>query len=439
MKLLKEFVTLSFTIFCLSFHYALSESPENKKNVKSDTLVITIEEIDTLHTWASPLWGHHLPKLGITKNGTQYIAKYSGSYPNSDVDIMERSNKGFWKTKLHFIGAYQPSILLMDSEERLNIFQNSQSAPMIHFRTDSKKETNDIDTVAIGNGLPDGRGWYVGAGITRKKIFLSYVTSSYDLFLTWKNIDDSVWNTPVEIHRGSIDSVIGNHSWTRPKFDFYGDYGYFVVNETSDGSVKNTYNAVVLVTFLLSDPSQFKSEYIDKVPQGYTAFSTDFSISSNGMQVCIYNKGGQIYYTDKNDNSSEPGTYVAIKKHSKKKWSIYRVLEDPQEGCVLYGKNNSICVFQIHGKRESLSIDYSGSLVNAYWSAVVTYDNGSHWEDVVVKASGLEYTNPSHLQLSKMNTFSLNRSFGLFEDLLSTNEKNKMRFYRLFTFCAELQ
>jgi len=439
MKSTIKYVILCSLICCVSFEYALGALPEKKSKYNSDTLLVSIEEIDTLHTWASPLWGHHLPKLGITKSGTQYVAKYSGSYPNSNIDIVQRSSEGTLKTKLHFNNAYQPSILLMDSEDRMNVIQNSQTAPMMHFRTDSKIESIDVDTVAIGNGLPDGRGWYVGAGISGNKIFLSYVTLSYDLFLTWKNIGDSIWSTPVVIHPGSIDPVIGNHSWTRPKFDFYGEHGYFVVNEVSDGSVKNTYNAVVLVTFLLSDPSQFKTEYIDKVPQGYTAFTTDFSISPDGMLVCTYNKGGQIYNTGKNEKPPEPGTYVAIRKHSKKKWDLHRVLDSPTEGCVLYGKNNSICVFQIHPKRESTSKNIPVDLVNAYWSAAITYDNGIHWENVVVKGSGLEYIAPSHLQLSKQNAFSLNRTFGLFQDLLSTNEERKMRFYRLYWFRAELQ
>ena len=439
MKSAFNFEILCLLVCCLSYEYALGALPEKKSKNNSDTLEFTIEEIDTIHTWASPLWGHHLPKLGITKNGIQYVAKYSGSYPNSDIDIMERNSENIWKTKRHFINAYQPSILLVDSEDRMNVIQNSQTAPMMHFRTHSTIGLFEVDTIAKGNGLPDGRGWYVGAGISKNRIFMSYVTLSYDLFLTWKNIGDSTWNTPIVIHRGSIDPVIGNHSWTRPTFDFYGDHGYFVVNETSDGSVKNTYNAVVLVTFLLSDPSQFKTEYIDKVHQGYTAFNTDFSISPGGMLVCTYNKGGQIYNAGKNNKPSEPGTYVAIRKHSQKKWDIQRVLDSPNEGCVLYGNNNSICVFQIHAKRDSISNNLPDNLVNVYWSAAITYDNGNHWEDVVVKGSGLEYTNPSHLQLSKANTFSLNRTFGLFEDLLSTNEESKMRFYRLYTFCAKLQ
>lgn len=423
-----------FFIFWQVFFVSNSAQNFAKNGELSDTLYLNIEEIDTLHTWASPLWGHHLPKLGIMKNnGTQYVAKYSGSYPNSEIEIMEKRKHSSWKSILSLSNTYQPGILLIDENEMIHIIHNSQTEPIVQLKVDVLHTPIHVDTVSVGNGQQDGRGWYLGAGLIGKKIFMAYITLSYDLFLTWKNINDKHWKTPVLIHKGKVDAQLGNHTWTRPKFDFWKNNGYFVVNETSDGSVKNTYNAIVMVTFPITNPSQFVTEYVDAVPLGYTAFSTDFSISPAGMLVCTYNKGKQIYDTGKNITPSVPGTYTAIKNSNEKNWKINRVFDSPTEGCVLYGRDNTICVFQIHEK-----INNSKTHSSSRWSALLTNDNGKHWDEVFVKTNDSEYILPSHLQILSENIKTLNHGYGLFEDHISTEKNNNMRFYRLYAFNAEL-
>jgi hypothetical protein len=439
MKLSIKYVVLFLIANCLLYEFAFSVSPEKKSKDKNDSLIITIEEIDTLRSWTSPLFGHHAPKMGIMKNGAQVVAKFSGSYPSAEVDVMGRESNGLWNTKTKFTGVYAPSLLLVDEDNHINILQNSQTEPILHLRSTEKGQLSIFDTIAKGNGLSDGRGWYLGAGISGKKIYMSYVTLSYDLFLTWKNIGDSNWNTPIVIHRGSIDPIIGNHSWTRPKFDFYGDYGYFVVNETSDGSVRNTYNAVVFVKFLLSNPSQFKIEYINKVSLGYTAFSTDFSISPNGQIACVYQIGKKVYDSGKNEKQPEEGLYIGLRNTDESKWKSIRLFEDSREGAIIFGQKNSLCVLQMYSRGYDEKIDSHQVGAISIWKAKISHDGGNVWSNVAIREGNIKLVNPTHLELTKSKQNRFGQAIGLFDDLINSDKVNNLRFFRLYSLQAELK
>ena len=174
--------------------------------------------------------------------------------------------------------------------------------------------------VARGNGQEDGRGWYIGAGIARDTLYMGYITLSYDLFLTWKHVADSVWHRPLLVHRGIVDAKNGNHSWTRPRFQFTDREGFFVVNETNDGSVKNTYNKIWLVRFPLGSPSRFRTTCLDSVPRGFGAFSTDFTLDSRGEPVCAYRWGTKVY----DAGTAAPARASAAVSVSKRCWKIRR-------------------------------------------------------------------------------------------------------------------
>jgi hypothetical protein len=406
---------------------------------RHDSLVISITHIDSVQSWASPLWGHHLPKIGVSSTGRRYVAKYSGTYPNSDIDVLARYEDNEWELQQHFSNAYQPSLLLVDEEDRINIIQNSQTDPMMHLRSIDSAHPMSFDTVALGNGQPDGRGWYVGAGIVRDKIFMGYVTLSYDLFLTWKNINDRKWNEPILIHRGIVDTVVGNHSWTRPKFAFFGEDGYFIVNETSDGSLRNTYNAVVLVQFSQKNPAHFTTEYIDKVPKGYTAFSTDFSISPNGMLVCAYSIGPKRYDAGNNDNPPKQGLYMALKNNADTAWNRKRVITQPGEGSIIFAPQQSVIVVQVHSKKKTATSNNDFDTVRMCWEAHRTDDTGMLWKEIVVAGATNEFMNPSHLQFAPPDSRTPGFAVGLFQDYFPPVLDNNMRLYRLYEVQAELK
>jgi len=425
----------------------MSAQAQQHEAVTADTLKISIEEIDTLHTWCSPLWGHHAPKIAVDAAGNDYVLKFSGSYPSAQVCLMERGIDGIWKTRKQFGGAYQPSLILIDDEGSINVIENSQSEPILHLRSSGSGQPSSFEVVSKGNGLGDGRGWYVGAGINRGTIYMSYITLSYDLHLTWKALPDTGWHKPVLVHSGSVDLKKGNHSWTRPKFGFYGDYGYFVVNETSDGSVKNSYNAVYCVRFLLNDPSKFETECIDSVPLGYGAFSSDFAISPIGGIVCVYGKGDSLYYSGEKERVPDKGSYVAIRRSSDSSWKKVRVFDKSGEACIFFGQNGELCNFRLEAETppragekkipENPSRLQSGSM-NAKWKARVSHDGGTSWNDAVVLAPDTRFVKPSHMQLAEAYNKKDGRVAGVFEDCIENGGQGKLLLYRLYAFTAEL-
>jgi hypothetical protein len=396
--------TALFLAVVLSTPRAVAASEETEP---AGAPAIEVELIDSVSSWCSPLWGHNAPKVVAGIHREVYVALYSGEYPEASVQILKRSADGNWERGTTLQGAYQPSLLFVDSGGRLNIIQNSQSGPMLHLRSADSTNLRAFDLVARGNGQPDGKGWYVGAGIQNDTVYLSYVTLAYDLFLTWKPVKSQAWAPPVLLHAGLVDAINGNHAWTRPRFQFHGGRGYLVVNETSDGSVKNTYNAVHLVTFDLSDPRRFSSECIDRVAQGFGSYSSDFLCTADGWFHCLVGRAGRLYDTP-STGDTDAGVYVASRHTTGISWGFTKVFEGRSDGSLVVEKTGLVTAL-----RFSPAPDRAG----AAWEACRSDDHGKSWLRVELARNPARFLKPSHGQvLTGASGGAVEAPAGVFED-----------------------
>jgi hypothetical protein len=407
---------------------------------KSGTgLRVDVELLDSVQCWCSPLWGHNAPKVVEGKGGEVFVGLFSGEYPEANVRIMKRTASGQWQRGRTFTGAYQPSLLFIDGKGRLNIVQNSQTKPLLHFRSTDDANLDNFEKVAEGNGQADGRGWYVGAGVHNDTIYMAYILLSYDLFLTWKHVSDTSWNPAVLIHKGSVDTVRGNHSWTRPRFQFAGRKGFFVVNETSDGSVKNTYNAVQMVTFDQANPRQFTTECIDRVPQGFGAYSSDFAVAEDGWLYCVVERNGRIYGSVQSD-TGDTGVFVFSREISGGQWESHRVFETLSDAALLVRKNGAVSTLRITRPGMKMHVDRIGQKDrandNAVWEAVSSEDHASQWMESRLNDQATKFQSPSHIQLiTGANSWSgWQRKGGVFEDMRGKVQGTKASRYGVYYF-----
>jgi hypothetical protein len=271
-----------------------------------------VETFDNVKAWASPYWGYNAPKIVRNAQGELWTVSFMGKYGEEKARIMKRDVTGKWHKGKLFDHLYQPSMLFLDYEGRLNYIQNSQYDSISHYRSVDNENLNNFQLVARGNGVEDGRGWYVGTGINDSTMYLSYVTLQYDLYLTWKKITDTEWHKAVLIESGKVDTVSGNHSWLYPRFNFHNNKGFITVSSTVDGSKYNTYDKVRLVTFSLSNPSEFTKEIVFDGTVGYYSYSYDAIITSNEKIVCGFS--ASIYkYGEKKKDIIPEGLYVSVK------------------------------------------------------------------------------------------------------------------------------
>jgi hypothetical protein len=415
------------------------------KETPGKGISVRLEALDSLRCWCSPLWGHNAPKIARNKHGETWVAEFSGEYPEATVQILKRGTSGSWQRGAAFKGAYQPSLLFLDAGGRLNVIQNSQTKPILHFRSKDSQNLDNFEQVAEGNGQEDGRGWYVGVGIHADTLYMAYITLSYDLFLTWKRLTDPVWNPPVTVHRGKVDTVKGNHSWTRPRFQFSGRHGLFVVNETSDGSVKNTYNKVQLVSFDLSDPRRFTTECVDSVPMGFGAYSCEFAVSPDGYLHCVFERNPRIYESGV-AYTSEPGIYVASRPVSGGSWIKRRVFDVLTDGTLLSGADGSIVLLRLQRSGLSVNVDrldsstdQSAGSAAPVWVARRSADHGATWSDVAVRSAPATLTTPSHIQAvtPSNGSFTGTHAEGLFEDSRGPLPGTKLGRYTLYYFIVD--
>jgi len=294
--------------------------------VSGDSSAITtqIELVDTVQTWSSPCWGYNAPKIVRNTKGELWAVTFRGKYGEEQAQIMKREVSGTWKKGKKFDHLYQPSMIFLDAEGRLNYIQNSQKEMIKHYRSTDNENLNNFQLVANGNGVEDGRGWYVGVGIYGSTMYLAYVTLQYDLFLTWKQVTDTSWHKAVLLEPGEVDTARGNHSWLYPRFTFHRGKGYITVSSTEDGSKYNTYDKVCLVTFSLDNPSDFTKETIFDGTVGYYSYSYDAIITTTDKIVCGFNAGKYKYGKKKKDVMPE-GIYVSVKDINNSKWDIYQI------------------------------------------------------------------------------------------------------------------
>ncbi len=359
-------------------------------------LVVKADKIIALNTWTYPLWGYNAPKIVEGAGNQFWTVTYSGKYPACTVRLARRDLEGKWEIGDFTAQTYQPAMIFLDHDGRLNLICNSQTSPISQYRSDDAGNLDHFKLVATGNGGDDGRGWYIGVGIRDSIIYMAYITLSYDLYLTWKNVCDSSWHARVLLHKGLITSE-GNHSWTRPGFQFYGNHGYILVNETSDGSVKNTYNKVQLIRFRLTDPTRFSTQLVYSVPLGYFAFGYSLRLGPKGQIAVAFASGNHVY----GEPSSAPvkqGTYVATKGAFNLAWRVATVDTQEDEIALDYKPDGILyAVMQSHDSdgRPSWLVRNSADL-GRYWTTVL---NGS-------VESGEKIASPTHLQLTTASSGS---------------------------------
>ncbi len=295
-----------------------------EKRAASDPNV-AIERIDTARAWASPCWGYHTPKIVRNARGEIWAVNWFGEHGGRErARILKRGVDGTWRKGAEFDSLYQPSMIFLDTEGRLNYLQNSQTRPIRHYRSSDNENLRHFDLVATGNGIPDGRGWYVGSAVQGDTMFLGYVTLDYNFYYTWKRVIDTLWHPAILVEAGYVDTVFGNHSWLYPRFTFFGDKGYISVSSTVDGSKQNTYDKVCLVSFSLSSPEKFTKEVVYDGALGYYSYCYDTIVTPDSVIVCGFN-AGRYKYGPRRTDILPPGLYAASRKVSEQSWSISRV------------------------------------------------------------------------------------------------------------------
>jgi len=303
---------------------------------------VGIERIDTALAWASPGWGYNAPKIVRNAAGEMWAVNFFGKYGGHErARVLKRSADGRWIKGAEFDSLYQPSMIFLDPDGRLNYVQNSQTLPIRHYRSSDDENLNSFSLIATGNGLPDGRGWYVGVAVHGRTMFMAYVTLTYDLYLTWKDITSPAWHDAVLIEPGLVDTARGNHSWLYPRFAFFGDRGYITVSSTVDGSKYNTYDKVCMASFLLASPEQVEKELVYEGAVGYYSYCYDVAITNDSLLLCAFN-AGRYRYGPRRDDILPAGLYVAARKIGQTQWSVHQVDEGdgavalfwrPEDGC----------------------------------------------------------------------------------------------------------
>jgi hypothetical protein len=283
-----------------------------------------VETVATSRSWVSPCWGYNAPKVVRNGKGEVWALNFFGRYPRASAQVFKRRAGGGWTPGKVFPGNYQPAMIFLDHEGRLNLIQNSETEPVQHFRSTDDENLNNFRLVASGNGLKDGRGWYLGVGVRGATVYLSYITLGYDLYLTWKGVKDAAWHKPVLLNHGEVNQVSGNKSWLYPRFYFHGGRGYIAVSGTADGSVHNTYDKIHLVTFPPRNPERFESEEVYEGPAGYYTYCYDMVVAPDGTVACGFTTGEHKYGPEQ-ASALPPGLYVAVKSPGARRWGVHQV------------------------------------------------------------------------------------------------------------------
>lgn len=290
---------------------------------RDDSGKVKVETVTSSASWVSPGWGYNAPKVVRNEKGEIWALNFFGRYPESSAQIFKRRLDGTWMPGRVFPGNYQPAMIFLDHEGRLNLIQNSETEPVRQFRSTDDQNLNNFKLVASGNGLEDGRGWYVGVGVHGSTIYMSYITLSYNLYLTWKGVNDPEWHKAVVLNRGEVNKVLGNKSWLYPRFYFHGDSGYIAVSGTIDGTAHNTYNTIHIIRFPLRNPEQFKTQAVYEGPIGYYTYCFDMIITPDGTIMCGFTTGKHKYGPEQ-ASALSLGLYVAVKRPTGRKWEIHQ-------------------------------------------------------------------------------------------------------------------
>ena len=316
---------------------------------KESQPAVSIERVDTALAWASPCWGYNAPKIVRNASGEMWAVNFFGKYGGHErARILKRTTDGRWIKGAEFDSLYQPSMIFLDGQGRLNYVQNSQYLPIRHYRSTDNENLNNFALVATGNGIPDGRGWYVGVAVHDGRMYMAYVTLSYDLFYTWKDISSPAWHPAILVEPGVVDTAKGNHSWLYPRFVFTESHGFITTSSTVDGSKQNTYDKVCLVTFPIASPEQFSKEVVYDGAVGYYSYCYDVVATPDGTLMCGFN-AGRYKYGQKRDDVLPAGLYVAMRKAGQAAWAIHRVDEGDGGMALFWGPDDGLYALVTRG------------------------------------------------------------------------------------------
>ena len=366
-----------------------------------------LEKIITTECWSSPCWGYNAPKIVRNNDDVLWALNMEGSYPKSTAVLFRRDGSNNWAKGNSFDGIYQPGMMLLDSQGRVNIILNYQEEPVRHYRSKDEQNLKDFELISIGNGLADGRGWYIGAAIKDDIIYLSYITLDYDLWFTWKNVKDSVWCPAIKLYDG-YPSSLGNHALLYPKIAFYNEQILIMSSHCSDGSVQNTYDKIVLHSIPVDHPVDFTQETVFEGDSGYYSFGFDMVIMDKTV-ICAF-LAGEHKYGPIVDDAVKSGLYVSSKPMDNNVWMLNMVNDGP--GCITLGVSQT--------NKSLYALVTEGSWFSENHSSLKKSDNlGATWQTVLpdLMITHPEITGQYFFQSAQDNSGSSIQSF----DLLFSN------------------
>ena len=208
---------------------------------------------------------------------------------------------------------------MLDGDGRLNVFVNSTTQDFRHYRSLDDENLNNFELIVEGNGhATDKQSYYPGVGIHNDVIYLGYVVTGYDFWLTWKSVTDTVWAPAILMDAGRVDPG-GNHCVLYPSFAFHGDSVYIVASHTSDGSTYNFKDAALLYSFAADDPQSFSVEEVYPKHAGYPAFGYSVDFDDTGAPEVLFVVGEKVYGED-NPEALPPAIYIAERNKSEAGW-----------------------------------------------------------------------------------------------------------------------
>jgi len=341
-------------------------------NCSIDATETKMEKVTSVATWASPYWGYHTPKIVRNNLGELWTISMAGKYPGADMQIHKRTIAGQWVAGKIFSGYYQPGMLLLDSEGRLNIILNSQEKPEEHWRSLDSENLNQFALIAKGNGVPDGRGWYVGTAIDNDVLYQTYVTLDYTSYLSTKGLTDTVWSPAQEIHDGYAHKL-GNHSLLYSGFEFSKSNVFICGSYSRDGSVHNTYEEIILKYYPIGQPDKLLSETIFKGDSGYYSFGYDMVVDSRNEEIYVAHSAGIHSYGPTIDDPVEAGLYVSVGKAGTGDWTLNKIMDG----------SGSLALYLDESKNALYAFITSGGWFDRNILQVKeSLDKGKTWKDV---------------------------------------------------------
>jgi hypothetical protein len=280
---------------------------------------ISFEKIASVSCSYSSYWGPHAAKIARNEAGIVWSIGLDGAYPNPTSILFRRNKAGQWEQGQEFPETYQPSLLVLDSQGRLNVFTNSVTNPQRHYRSLDDNNFDNFELVAEGNGHSwDPHSYYTGVGIHNDMLYMSYITNDADAWLTWKALADTAWAPAVLLFDGYADPG-GNHGVVYPNFAFHEDSAYVVASHTSDGSTYNFKDAVFLYTFPLDNPADFDLEQVYPIHKGYPAFGYEINLDDPQNPELLFAVREKVYGED-NPDALPPSIYMATREKGKAGW-----------------------------------------------------------------------------------------------------------------------